>query len=396
MEDPKSFLRSKKLVINGGDSPLLPALPPEESGIPRGAADDVAAVVHSGRTNYWGGGPRAKEFEAAMAQHLGRKFAFFHNSGSSALITALYAVGASEGTTVAIGSSGFVAAINAIYHNHARPYFLPTDPATLQTVARPVVADDAPQFRAALLTHFLGNVAPVQDIVDEVQADFLIEDAGQAHGARLNGRLAGSIGDIGSLAGSHKKLVTCGQGGINVTDSPEALARMRTLGHHGKANRQWGEVPGFNFRGGEMEAVLGLHSLRELSERVAARCETADAITAVLEADGLQVACTIGPEAEPAWFDVAWIIPEEWRPMRDQLVTALKAENVPAATYPSLIEMPWVQPWMEANGWWDDYHRQLEVQERNLWGRVIVLASQLSVEDGHASAEAIVRTIHGK
>lgn len=395
LPEPKDVLLSRALVVNGGAPPIVESLPFEDPGIPVRAADAVADVVRTGRTNYWGGGPKAKELEAAIAVWLGRKFAFFHSSGSSALITAVFAAEATDGRRVVLGSSGFVAAINAVYHNRARPFFLPTDPETLQATADGYVADQN-QPAALLLTHFLGNLVDVPGIASAVGANRVIEDAGQAQGARLDGRLAGSIGDIGSLAGSHKKLITAGQGGLNVTNDPILLHRMRTVGHHGKGARRVGEFPGYNFRGGEMEAVLALCSLTELDQRVALRNETAHAIQQTLIASGIAPVGTLGDRAAPSWFDVALVLPQEWRPHRDSLIRVLQAENIPADTYPSLIEMPWVKPWMESMGWWDDYHEGLLQHEGELWGRVIVIGTQMSPADGAVSGAALARVLTGK
>lgn len=393
--DPSKVLRSHTLVVNGGASPIVNSPPFEDPGIPVGAADAVADVVRTGRTNYWGGGPKAKELEAAVSTWLGRKFAFFQSSGSSALITAVFAAEATDGKRVVLGSSGFVAAINAVYHNRARPFFLRTNPATLQATADGYVADQDHQPAALLLTHFLGNLVDVPEIASVVGAKRVIEDSGQAQGARLDGRLAGSIGDIGSLAGSHKKLITAGQGGLNVTNDPLLLHRMRTVGHHGKGARRVGEFPGYNFRGGEMEAVLALHSLAELDHRVTLRNETAGAIQQALSASGIATVGTLGDRAHPSWFDVALVLPEEWGSHRDSLIRALQAENVPADTYPSLIEMPWVKPWMASMGWWDEYHEELLQHERDLWGRVIVLGTQMSPADGAVSGAALARVLTG-
>lgn len=185
-----------------------------------------------------GGGPKAKEFEREFAAYVGKNHASFHSSGSSALITAVFATDASKHRPVVIGSSGFVVAINAVYRNQARPIFLRTDPETLQASSvgfEPIVEQPA----ALLVTHFLGNLVDTPNLAAAVGADLVIEDAGQAYGARLDGRPAGSFEDIGTFAASHKKLVTAGQGGANVTNSDQLITRMRTVGHHGKGSRRF-------------------------------------------------------------------------------------------------------------------------------------------------------------
>lgn len=387
---------TRTLAIDGG-APYLDREPFEDSGICTEAAEDVAAVVRSGRTCYWGGGPKATELERAFAATIGREHAFFHHSGSSALITAVFAAGATNGQSVVIGSSGFVAAVNALYHNDARPVFLRTDPKTLLCTVDGFEPDATEQPAALLVTHFLGNVVDVPRIASKVDAAYVIEDAGQAHGASLGGRPVGAWSDIGSFAGSHKKLVTAGQGGLNVCDSDHLLSRMRMLGHHGKSDRHVGEVPGFNFRGGEMEAVLALHALRVLEERVALRNATAAAIATPLRAAGLATAEPIDGAltAQPSWFDVGIVLPPEWGAYRDWFVALLKAENIPVATYPSLVEMPWLKPWMQSKGWWGDREESVLEHDRGVWERVIVIGTQMSPEDGRRCGEGLVEVLQG-
>ncbi|WP_375386085.1 DegT/DnrJ/EryC1/StrS family aminotransferase [uncultured Microbacterium sp.] len=394
LREPEAVIACHALAIYG-DPPILSSAPYEDAGIVREAADEVAEIVRSGRTCYWGGGPKARELEASFARLTHRKHAFFHSSGSSALITAVFATGAGPGRPVVIGSSGFVAAINAVYHNRARPIFLATDERTLQATHLGSVEFGSEQPAALLLTHFLGNVVDVPTIASNVAASYVIEDGGQAHGATLDGVPVGSMSDIGSFAGSHKKLVTAGQGGINVCDASDLLARMRMVGHHGKSARGVGEVPGYNFRGGEMEAVLALYAMRELADRVAARNATAEAIQDVLDGAGIVTATPISGRAKPAWFDVAIVLPQEWGPHRDWLVTALNAENIPVASYPSLIEMPWLKPWMQSEGWWTDFEEDLQRSEKELWGRVIVIGTQMSPEDGRRCGRGIVDVLTG-
>lgn len=394
MRAPSEVARSVKLAINGS-SPRLVEMPREATGIATSAAADVAAVVESGRTVYWGGGPAAKKLEREFAASIGRRAAFFHSSGTAALQTALFSVGVEEGDEVALSNSGFVASLNVVYHLRARPVFLPTDPQTL--VCRPGLPDavDAHTIKAAMVTHFFGNVVDVPRMRAALPGVAFIEDAGQAHGAYLRGQPVGSFSDVGSFAGSHKKLVTAGQGGLNVFDDESVEWRMRTYAHHGKAGNFEGEFPGYNFRGGEMEAVLASAALAELGERVAARNRTAAAIRAVLDDAGIPSA-SVAPtlDCSPSWFDVPIVLSGEWSaPDRDWLVDALAAENVPAWRYPSLISLRWVEGYMRARGWWAEREDALRAAEARLWDRVFVLGTQMSEDAGRRSAEVIVEML---
>ena len=388
---PQLLLEDKTLAINGGRQPRN--LPEEDTGICPEAAQAVAEVIKTGRTSYWRGGPKAKLVEYRFASLIGRKDAFFHNSGSAALLTGLYALGANEYSTVAISSSGFVASLNALYHMQSRPVFLPTDEQTLvcqadvsEWVANPV--------DILLVTQLLGNVVDIDYVLRTTQARLLLEDASQALGSILNGQYVGARGDVSTFAGSNRKLLGAGQGGINVYDDPELGERMRIIGHHGKGQTQLGEVPGFNFRGGEMEATLALAALEQFAEKAALRNESAHAFKEVVIEAGIQVAQPpLNLECEVTWFDTAVVLPVEWVGTRDWLVEALKLEGVPGWYYPSLIEMPWVKPWMVSKNWWSEYEETLLERERQLWGRVFVIGTQMKPDDARRCGEIIAELL---
>lgn len=384
---PENMKNDKKLAINGGHEPY--ALPEEDTGICPEAAEAVADVVKSKRTSYWGGGPTAKKLEKRFSELIGKKDAFFHNSGSAALITGLHALGVDETKNVAISSSGFVSSINAVYHTKGRPVFLPTDENTLlckydvtEWVNEPI--------DVLLITHFFGNVVDVDPIMKCTKAKYLLEDVSQALGSKIKGQYVGAKGDVSTFAGSNRKLLGAGQGGINVYDDPEIGVKMRTISHHGKGKTQCGEVPGFNFRGGEMEATLAMASLDVMEEKAKQRINSAETFRNILKNYGIKVAEKPDVDCEAVWFDTPVILPLEWSNSRDWLVEALNMEGVPAWTYPSLIEMPWVKPWMESMGWWGEREEKLLHSEKELWNRVFVVGSQMSCEDSKKCAETLV------
>lgn len=388
---PDVLKNDKSLAINGGKDPL--ATPHEDTGIIVEAAEKVAEVVRTGRTSHWGGGPQAKKLEKRFAELIGRKNAFFHNSGSAGLVTGLFALGADENTNVAIGSSGFVSAINAVYHNKSRPVFLPTNEETL------VCTEDVSQWveepiDILLVTQFLGNVVDVDSIMKTSKARLLHEDSSQATGSKLNGQYVGALGDVSTFAGSNRKLVGAGQGGLNVYDNEEYGQRMRMIGHHGKAERQVGEVPGYNFRGGEMEATLAMAALDQMDKKAFQRNESADTFSAIMTEAGIPVARPPKHlDCHVVWFDTGVILPEEWLGHRNWLVDMLNAEGVPAWYYPSLIEMPWVKPWMQEKGWWTDREEELLKIENKIWGRSFVIGSQMTVEDSRRCGEIVAELL---
>ena len=394
MRPPEVVRGDPSLAANGGRAPRPE--PRLEYGVVTEAADAVADVVRSGITCYWRGGEKTRALEAVFAEKIGRRGAFFHTSGSGALISGLHALGAEYGTPVGISSAGFVASLNAVYHCRARPLFLPTDPATLV-----VSCESDPGFVVApeilLVTQFFGNLIDIDRLRALWKPRAVLEDASQALGSWIHGVPVGSHGEVATFAGSVKKLLGSGTGGINVYDDPELGERMRILAHHGKGHRQYAEVPGFNFFGGEIEATLALAAMERLEDRATARNATGEAMLEVLSGAGLRCGRPpAGVDGFVAWFDVAVVLPDAWRgPHRDWLVAALQAEGVPAWFYPALIDMPWVKPWLEAEGWWSERDEDVLRHEKDLWDRTFVIATQMDPEDGVRCARECVRTLCG-
>ena len=382
------ILKLKQLRYNNGAIPL--ELPNEDTGICPEAADEVIEVIKSGKISYWGGGPKAKKLEKEFSKLIGRQDAFFHSSGSSALITAVKSLELSPGAGVAITTSGFISSLNAIYHANLKPRFIPTDP---QTLLGKVVNTN--QFAVppelALITHFFGNVVDVDDLMKKISPKYLIEDASQALGSKYKKRFVGSFGDISTFAGSNRKLFAAGQGGMNVYDDEKIGRRMRIISHHGKHNNIESITPGYNFRGGEIEAVLGLYSLNVLNEKAMMRNKSAAAFSKIMNEAGIQLAQKdTSIDCEVVWFDNVVILPENWkRTDRDLIVDILNYQGVPAWIYPSLIETPWLKKWMISQGWWTKYEEDLLVDEKQIWDRVFVVGTQMSPEDSSRCAQII-------
>lgn len=393
---PAQVLANKNLVINGGCRVIKQEIA-EDTGIVADAFGDVASVVKTKHTQYWGGGPKAHELERGFAAYVGKQYAFFHNSGTAALQTALFASGVGDGDAVAISSSGFIASLNVIYHLRCRPVFLPTDPKTM------VVRQDVSQYvkglhlKSAIITHFFGNVVDLSSTCEQMEGALIIEDGGQAHGAFYEGRPVGSFGDIGSFACSNKKLVTAGQGGLNVTDDPHLIEMMRVYAHHGKDRHGVETVPGYNFRGGEMEAVLAIHALRDLAKRVNARNKVAKIFHKRFKESGINFAVPFdGVDCSPAWFDIPVILSDAWVGYRDDLIKALIMEGVPAWKYDPLICAPWVRPYMISHGWWDDASETMMRSEKSLWDRTFVIGTQFTADEADVLAQRIVDVLNAQ
>lgn len=242
----------------------------------------AAAVVRSGWLIQ---GPRVEEFEERFAAVVGARYAIAVNSGSSALLVALAALGVGRDDEVVCPDMSFVSTASACLFVGARPVFVDIEMRYYTLDAERLEACITPRTRAIVPVHYAGHSAEMEPILDVAARHGVpvLEDAAEAHLARYRGgAYAGTLGALGIFSFTPTKPMTTGEGGMVVT-SDEELARrcrrFRNFGDHGKF--QWSEL-GFNFRMPEVMGAIGLGQLARLEETVQRRREIARRYTAAL------------------------------------------------------------------------------------------------------------------
>lgn len=224
-------------------------------------------------------GPQVERFERAFADYCGVSHCIGVGNGSDALELAMRALGVGPGDRVAtVANAGFYASA-AIIACGAQPLFVEIDDQQLQI--NPVALDHVLQQepRAVVVCHLFGRLAPIEDIVDRCRRAgvAVIEDCAQAHGARRNGRAAGSFGDLGCFSFyPTKNLGALGDGGAVVTGRADLAERLRCLRQHGWRDKYTVAVGGGrNSRLDALQAALLGVQLPLLDERNARRRQIA-------------------------------------------------------------------------------------------------------------------------
>ena len=202
-------------------------------------------------------GEGVSRFEEAFASYVGRKHCVGLNTGTSALHLALLVAGVGAGDEVVTTPLTWISTSWAVSYCGARPVFADVDPRTGNLDPEAAARAISPRTKALLPVDLYGNPA---DLVafEEIAARHgipLIEDAAQAHGARLVGRPAGSFGRLSCFSFyPAKNLGAAGEGGAVVTDDDELAQRIRCLRDHAQTRRHHHLEIGFNYR---MEGLQG-------------------------------------------------------------------------------------------------------------------------------------------
>ncbi len=265
-------------------------------------------VIRSNRLSY---GPFSRKFEAAFAKAHDCRFAFFCNSGTSALHIALAALkeehGWADGDEVIVPAVTFVATANIVLHNRMTPVFVDVDPRTYNIDPALIEAKITPKTRAIIPVHLMGLPADM-DEVREIARKYslkLIEDSCETVFARYKGRKVGSLSDIACFSTYVAHYIVTGVGGFATTNDPKLAVRLRSLMNHGRdsiyfqidddkglkgeklrevvAKRFSFVSVGHSFRATEFEAALGLAQLEEKDKIVKARQGIAKKLSSALK-----------------------------------------------------------------------------------------------------------------
>lgn len=264
--------------------------------------NDIQAVVNVLRHGWLTQGPKVADFEQAIANYVGVKYAIAVSSGTSALHIACIAAGVSSGDRVITSANSFVASANCVRYAGGVPEFadierntLNLDPDYLREQCK-----DGPALKAVIPVHFGGlpcNMEDIANVAGRVGAT-VIEDAAHALGARYrSGERVGSCAysDMTVFSFHPVKSIACGEGGM-VTTNREDLYRhlLRLRGHginkrddpyqhpqhayqNGKFNRWYYEMQelGFNFRMTDIQAALGLSQFCKIDQFIERRGQLA-------------------------------------------------------------------------------------------------------------------------
>jgi perosamine synthetase len=253
--------------------------------------EDRDAVLDVLRTPHLSMGPKLAEFEQAICDYIGCKYAVAVNSGTSALQIAVRALGLERGSEVILPSFTFSALLNVILQEGLRPKFVDIGPEYYNSSSDLVAAAITPRTRLILAVHTFGFPLDVKSLRELTQPTGqsrarrpqhtiqIIEDACEALGAEVRDRKAGTFGDAGLFAFYPNKQITTGEGGVLVTSSQQIAAQARTLRNQGRDPTldwlQHTEV-GFSYRLSDINCALGISQLKRIEEIVARRQKLAE------------------------------------------------------------------------------------------------------------------------
>jgi len=209
-----------------------------------------------------------KEFEELVKKHTGSKHAISVTNGTMALYCCLISLGIGPGDEVIVPNLTFIATANAVIMAGAKPVFCDVDSITMCIDVLEIEKHISDKTKAIIPVHLYGEAADLYNI-SEICKKYnlkLIEDAAQGVGVFYDGRHVGTFGDFGILSYYGNKTITCGEGGIILTNSDDLAIKCYRLKNHGRDKKGVfiHEHIGFNFSFTEMQAAIGISQMEKL------------------------------------------------------------------------------------------------------------------------------------
>ncbi|MFL6197463.1 MAG: DegT/DnrJ/EryC1/StrS family aminotransferase [Thermoanaerobaculia bacterium] len=290
-----------------------------------------------------------EDFERSFGAYCEVEHAVSCVNGTVALHLALMGLEIGPGDEVLVPSLTYVASANAVRYCGAEPVFVDSDRRTWNADPEDIRRKITPRTKAIMAVHLYGKPAPMAEILEIAGEHGLkvVEDVAEAIGATYGGRPLGSLSDVAAFSFFGNKVITCGEGGMVLTQD-EALGRkIRQLKGQGQdfERRYWFPVVGYNYRMTNIQAALGLAQLEKVEEYLAARDQIEGWYREELEGrPGIELAARDAGERSVCWLFSA-VLPDHAGPVRDEVMARLRQSGVDSRPffYPCHTLPPYLQ-----------------------------------------------------
>jgi len=328
-------------------------------------AEDIATMVDACLDGWLTAGRYTAAFQRQLADYVGVRSATFVNSGSSANLLALSALTSPKlgeralraGDEVLTVATGFPTTLNPILQNRLVPVFVDVELGTYDAIGEQLEAAVGPKTRAIMMAHTLGNPFDL-DLVTRLCRGhnlLLVEDACDALGSTYRGQRVGSFGDTATVSFYPAHHITTGEGGAVFSTRPLVTRQVESFRDWGRdcycdtgcdntcqKRFAWdmGDLPvgydhkyiyshiGYNLKGTDMQAALGLSQLTKLDHFVARRKENfAQLYARFAEVPGL-VLPVATEHTDPAWFGFPITLADDLDVNREELMRFLETKKI--------------------------------------------------------------------
>ena len=331
---------SNKLAANGGKKAVT-LDQTEALRWPLWGEEDYKAVERVMQLPDYSFYEEAYRFEKEFKDYSGAEYVLAHNNGTSAIHSALFALGIGPGDEVITPSLTFWASAMQVLACNAVPKFAEIDPQTLNLDPRDLEKKITPRTKAVVAVHLSGLPCEMDEIMQIARRHGVkvIEDASHAHGAEYRGKKIGTIGDVGCFSLQATKLLPAIEGGLLLTNDREYYERALALGHYERLPglpessryRKYAHTCfGYKYRIHPLAAAIARVQLRELDDRNRQRASIYEYLGSELDKiPGLETIKTpAGVKRAYYWYRIKYKSEELGGLEREKFIAALQAEGV--------------------------------------------------------------------
>lgn len=239
------------------------------------------------------------KIEKDIAEYTGARYAVATVNGTAALHTALLMAGVKQGDEVITQPLTFIATANAISYCGAKPIFLDVDKDTMglspialknflenhtkwdESTNQQINKSTNKPISACVPMHTFGHPCRIDKIVN-ICASYhipVVEDAAESIGSKYKDKHTGTFGKLGILSFNGNKTITCGGGGMIITDDEELAKKAKHLTTTAKIPHKWEyrhDMIGYNYRMPNINAALACAQLEQINEFIKNKRETAE------------------------------------------------------------------------------------------------------------------------
>ena len=306
---------------------------------------EVNDVLESGILMRYGfDGPRkgiwkAKELEAEICKTFGSKYAQLTSSGTSALTTAMAALGIGHDDEVIMPTFTFVASFEAVLSVGAIPVLVDVDETlTLDPIA--VEQAITQNTKCVMPVHMCGSMAnldALRDICDQHDL-LLLEDACQSIGATYKGKSVGTIGNAGTFSFDFVKTMTCGEGGVVMTNKEDVYIKCDGYTDHGHDHKGGADrgadlhpFIGYNYRISELHAAVGLAQIRKVQHFLSIQKNNYSLLKQIIsQVPEVTFRSIPDPKGDSCTF-LSWFLPSE--EIAQAFVEEMKSQGILAGNF---------------------------------------------------------------
>jgi perosamine synthetase len=251
------------------------------------------------KVNSW-----AQIFEEKFSHQYKKKFGISFNSGTSTLHAALLSCGVKPGDEVISPALTVIMDTSATIHCHAIPVYADIDENDF-TISPQDIEKKITSKTKAIITVSIYGQSPKMDLIKKIASKYklkIIEDNAESMLSTYKDKLIGYYGDISSFSFENSKHLSCGEGGITITNNPLLAKKMRKLSNHGfiklnansnsekfkekdllNCNLKRHDEIGWNYRMSEFNAAIALAQLEKVQKLKKIRIDTANFFLKVME-----------------------------------------------------------------------------------------------------------------